>query len=118
MSKMTITHDALADKAKHYGLPELAAANFVAALGITVAPAEPPETMVKLAREIAATLYPGDEAVITSGQWDTGAGVKAALAALQHAVDVVKEHDNAGYPGLIERATILTALGAGGRDAG
>ena len=85
------------------------------AAGITIQQ-EPSEAMVRLAREIAAGLYPGDEAGIVGGQWDAGAAVKAALAALQHAVDVVKGAkrvgDIAGSGSLIVRADILTALGA------
>lgn len=91
-------------------------------LGITITPAEPPEAMVKLAREIVFRMSGGFSFA------EDDAAMRAALAALQHTVDVVKgaEHEHAGhYAGLregvlISRVTqaILTALGAGGRDAG
>lgn len=82
-------------------------------LGITITPAEPPAEMVKLAREIAESVNPND--------YERAVAIKAALAVLQHAVNVVKRAENRGLGGgplHIERAAILTALGAGGRDAG
>jgi hypothetical protein len=95
------------------------ALKLVATLGITITPAEPPEAMVRLAREIA------DRAAGYCDPAEKHPCQKVALAALQHAADVVQgaEHEHAGhYAGLregvlISRVTqaILTALGAGGR---
>jgi hypothetical protein len=92
------------------GCRKLAAQAFIKE-GITITPAEPPAEMVKLARAYADSLG-------LPSAHEHRIAYAAHLAALQHVVNVVKAHDNAGYPGLIDRATILNALGAGGRDAG
>lgn len=83
--------------------------SFVLNEGVTITPAESPEAMVKLAREIAREAVDGGDLY-----------VRVALAALQHAVDVVKgAHAVAEYGDWrVSRSAILNALGAGGRDAG
>lgn len=82
---------------------------FVLNEGVVIAPAEPPAEMVKLAREIAREAVDGGDLY-----------VRVALAALQHAVDVVKgAHAVAEYGDWrVSRSAILNALGAGGRNAG
>jgi hypothetical protein len=55
-----------------------------AAAGITIAPPEPSEEMVKLAREIAETTAPGWLAIHS-------AGTDIALATLQHVERVVRD---------------------------
>ncbi len=96
--------------------------NFVLNDGITITPAEQPAEMVKLAREIVAKICDQQQQVreVMIGGWDDHAVMRAALAVLQHAVDVVKGAPfTEGVPGgLVSRATVLNALGAGGRDAG
>jgi hypothetical protein len=111
MSKMTITHAEL-EAARQIAEPIADSDGYIErmlqALGITIAESEPPEAMVKLAREIVQ-----DVPSVTGGYVDMQ---NAALAALQHAVDVVKGAkrvgDIAGSGSLIVRAHILTALGA------
>ena len=78
-------------------------------LGITITPAEPPEAMVKLACVICQDMATG----LDPDEY--------ALAALQHAVKKARRMRDQR----IESAAavevcdeILTALGAGGRDAG
>ena len=88
----------------------------LATLGITITPAEPSEAMVKLARQIASKVHgchPDD--VLT-----VGSGYQAALAALQHAVDVVKPivMNERHWTRETLLDDILNALGAGGRNAG
>lgn len=80
--------------------------SFTAALdsiGITIAKPEPPEAMVRLAREIVAReviRWPAAEPVCE----------KVALAALQHAEKVVREHTNS--MGWANPDDILRKLGA------
>jgi len=79
------------------------ARRFIDQLGITITPAPPSAEMVKLAREIGAE---------TAKDWPAVESMcsKAALATLQHAVDVVK---GAGATDTLTlRTAILTALGA------
>jgi len=98
MSKMTITHDALADKAKHYGLPELAAANFVAALGITIAPAEPRAEMVKAADDAWKALPASIRNLCGERSWQEG-----FVCGLQYAAEKAR-----GLPTLDRIAVALT----------
>jgi len=102
----TITQEQVFAGADHHRIDRHDALKLVASLGITITPAEPPARMVKLAREIANNVN------------DVDPVFAAALAALQHAVNVVERASSVGYPGLIHRHCILTALRAGGRDAG
>jgi hypothetical protein len=92
------------------GCRELAAQAFIKE-GITITPAPPSAEMVKLAREIGAE---------TAKDWPAVESMcsKAALAALQHAVCVVEREVKYSNGALVDRSAILTALGAGGRDAG
>ena len=91
----TITHEqfeAFVERVGAGGGPQCVAA--LHDLGITIAPPEPPEGMVKLAREIAAkegswTERYGQE--ILDGRVDDHYGVKIALAALQFADKVVRK---------------------------
>jgi hypothetical protein len=114
----TITQENLARQCEVYRLPIEQGRSFARALGITITPAEPPAEMVKLAREIVAKICDQQQQVreVMIGDWDTHAVMRAALATLQHAVNVVKGAH--GTDVLVERAAILTALVAGGRDAG
>ena len=88
-------------------------------IGITITPAKPPEAMVKLAREIVAKTCDQQQQVreVMLGSWDDHAVMRVALAALQHAVNVVKG-DGDPSASLAIKADILHKLGAGGRDAG
>jgi hypothetical protein len=102
---------------------------FVLNDGITITDPEPPEAMVKLAREIAASQYnPFDQAdawtvgPMLTGQKDGHPAVKAALAALQHVEKVVRDAPVQrwerlpsgldGTDGLIYRNALLAAIGA------
>ena len=83
---MTITQEQFEAASRAYrvsGNPDPLLGAFIAA-GITIAPPEPPEAMVRLAREIA------DRAAGYCDPALTHPCEKAALAALQHVVDVVK----------------------------
>lgn len=113
---MTITQDALDKHCQEHGIMPEHGRDFARSLGFTIAPAEPPEAMVKLAFQAwkGARVPPGSH-----DAWHAG-----YLAALQHVVDVVKgapdvsSDFNRGPGRFCRRADILTALGAGGRDAG
>ena len=117
---MTITQeqlDAMLDEATAAG--EIRpSASFVDALlgslGITITPAEPPE-MVKLAREA----FSKDDNIEEASAWPVYRA--AYLAALQHAVNVVKGAPFTTTPScrrVVDQEAILAALGAGGRNAG
>ena len=114
----TITQEQLNDHAERIGMWWADARELALCLGITIAPAEPPAEMVKLAREIVAKICDQQQQVreVMIGGWDDHAVMRAALAVLQHAVDVVQ--NTGATDTLALRATVLNALGAGGRDAG
>jgi hypothetical protein len=76
----------------------------LASLGITITPAEPPWEAAYWA--------------FVNGKQDDPPSVRDTWqAALQHAVDVVKGAPGGGSGDHIRRAAILTAFGAGGRNA-
>ena len=111
---MQITQEQFETACRDSGLFANEATLLINSLGITITPAEPPE-MVKLAREIAGACRPVNE---DNGTWSPE---WVALAALQHAVDVVKGFSGReDFSGVcyVPLSPILTALGAGGRDAG
>jgi hypothetical protein len=109
MAMTTIMQEQVFAGADHHRIDRHDALKLVASLGITITPAEPPAGMVKLAREIANNVN------------DVDPVFAAALAALQHAVDVVRNApvDGSAAPWHVTASIthILTALGAGGRDA-
>jgi hypothetical protein len=113
----TITQENLARQCEVYRLPTEQGRSFARALGITITPAEPPAEMVKLAEDFARKAW-------MSAQGDPGRAAKiSSLLTLQHAVDVVKDAVPPRCAGtnmveVDQLFAILTALGAGGRDAG
>ena len=115
MATMTITQEqfeAACQKAYPFELEHERMAAFVAALGITIAPAEPPAEMVRLVAYVVQQAI-GKQQIAPSERsvQDMEAG---ALAMAQHAVDVVKKRrGSAGSPAAYDALTaILTALGA------
>lgn len=78
--------------------------------GITITDPEPPEAMVKLAREMVAGLP--DRGLV---QWTERDLERAALAALQHVEKAVREEGRHWENGRSAKAallSILTAIGA------
>ena len=111
----TITQEQFETACRDSGLFAKEATLLIDSLGITIAPAEPPAEMVKLAREA----FCKDDSIEEASAWPVYRA--AYLAALQHAVDVVKGAPVRGRSSgesLVAVGDILTALGAGGRDAG
>jgi hypothetical protein len=113
----TITQEQFEAASRAYrvsGNPDPLMGAFIAA-GITITPAEPPEAMVKLAEDFARKAW-------MSAQGDPGRAAKiSSLLTLQHAVGVVKVQPVRGRSSgesLVAVEEILTALGAGDRDAG
>jgi hypothetical protein len=81
----------------------------IRAAGITIADPEPPEEMVKLAREIATKV---DQECFESGV--VAAPSDYTQAALQHVEKVVRGDEREAHPRVVEqfRANLLTAIGA------
>lgn len=78
----TITHEQFEAACSISNVPEAALRTALWDLGITIAPPEPPKAMVKLARDAVIAAAP-------IGDWDTWQD--GYVAALQHAVQVVRE---------------------------
>lgn len=104
----TITRAQFDAQAKHYGLPELAAANFVAALGIQITAPDPPEAMVKLAADACAN------ASVAECEYDWQDGY---IAALQDVAQIVRDAPQVAYDAeaggqLVSRTALLRQIGA------
>ena len=114
MGTMTITQEQL--EAACYNATDLEDVDDIIkatliTLGITIAPAEPPDAMVRLAWTFVEGLPRTVEMTPDERQF----AKRAALAALKHAVDVVNTARRDCGPGASSadvRRHILTALGA------
>jgi len=96
---MTITQEQFEAARRKAGIGPVVAREFANELSITIAPPEPSEAMVKLAREIAATAADKDgdtyfAAKLRAGDADDSWAALTALATLQHVEKLVRDAQN------------------------